>query len=72
MVSALNIAIAMDGSYNFINTPPLQIKSTIFANNLFLKQTRQALILRENILASGMEISDILKADIVNNEKNRR
>ena len=72
MVSALNIAFAMDESYNYTNNSHIQLASNIFGNNLFLKQTMQALILRENILASGMEVSDILKADTINNQRARR
>lgn len=71
MVTALNFAFAMDASYNYIPKSPTQPLSNIFGNSQFLKQTKQVLILRENILASGMEVSDILKADTINNQRLR-
>lgn len=74
MKNGTNLAFKLDTSYNdkeniaFSNT--FQIQN--FNNKNFLIQTKRALILRENILASGMEVTDIKKAHDISKHLARR
>lgn len=65
MLNKTNLALAMDTSYNYkddkIHLSKVNFQ-TLMCNQLLI-QTKHALILRENILASGMEVSDIKKAN---------
>ena len=74
MVTSSNLALAMDTAYNCIKND-IQIKKLTlsqFSNRQFIIQTKQVLILRENILASGMEVMDINKALKITQNTNRR
>lgn len=64
MLNNNNLALAIDVSYNTqkdIKNPRGPNVVDYFGNR-FISKTQKALILRENILASGMEVSDITKA----------
>ncbi len=74
MVTSSNLAFAMDTAYNCIksetNIKKLNLRQ--FSNRQFIIQTKQILILRENILASGMEVRDINKALKITKNTTRR
>jgi hypothetical protein len=61
MSNITNLALAMDTSYNYKKDSKhiSKINYSDYGNNQFLTQTKRAMILRENILASGMEPEDI-------------
>lgn len=74
MVEVTNLALASKNSYNY--------KSNFLKSNLkqfqqldhkeFLKKTTRLKILKENILSSGMEVTDIDKATLLVNNNVRR
>lgn len=64
MLNNKNLALALDISYNPERNKAQKVNHNIvyYGSNQFIQKTQRAMILRENILASGMEISDISKA----------
>ncbi|MEW5821296.1 MAG: hypothetical protein AB1782_13970 [Cyanobacteriota bacterium] len=74
MNTTTNLAFAIDKSYNYTCEKDNNNKTQIpkIGNNQFIIQTKRALILRENILASGMEVSDIKKAHSISKHITRR
>jgi hypothetical protein len=61
MLNKTSLALAMETSYNSkkLIKPIIKPNVSDFSNNQFIKHTNRAMIMRENILASGMEITDI-------------
>lgn len=74
MRSKTNLAFARYNSYNDDNdeTDLQKILIPRFTSNTFLSLTKKTLIMRQNILASGMEPSDIDKAFELTQTNTRR
>jgi len=58
MYNKSNLALIIDECYKYKQN---RLRVTNFNNNELIVPTKKALILRENIMASGMEVCDMVK-----------
>lgn len=74
MLNKSNLALVLNESYNYKDNKIhiSKVPKDSFLSTSFIIQTKYSMILRENILASGMEISDISKAKLISDYYLRR